>query len=331
MKKSYDEILEHIYTLNIIDTHEHLPSKEEDRDKDTDVLKEYLSNYFHRDLISAGLSLDDYEKIMEKDLLIREKWRIVEPYWEVSKHTGYCRALDIAARDIHGVEKIDASTIEELNKKFLNTLKPGHFKNILKDTCKIETSLLNIETLSDEYDPLKERSIYCDRDFFSPVYMLTGIIFPLTWNDIKRVEKESGIRITSFSKYIEAVEVLVEKAYKMGAVALKNQLAYLRTLKYERVNRSAAEDEFNIIFKTMHIPEWYERPVLTGQAFQDYTFHFILDIANKKNLIVQMHTGIQEGNGNILSNSNPVLLSNLFLQYPDVTFDIFHISLLREE
>jgi len=41
---------------------------------------------------------------------------------------------------------------------------------------------------------------------------------------------------------------------------------------------------------------------------------------------MQIHTGLQEGNGNILSNSNPELLSNLFLQYPDVTFDIFHIS-----
>ncbi len=55
-------------------------------------------------------------------------------------------------------------------------------------------------------------------------------------------------------------------------------------------------------------------------------FHFILDIANRKNLIVQIHTGIHEGSGNILSNSNPELLSNLFLEYPDVTFDIFHMS-----
>jgi predicted TIM-barrel fold metal-dependent hydrolase len=74
------------------------------------------------------------------------------------------------------------------------------------------------------------------------------------------------------------------------------------------------------------MPDWHEVPVHTGKAFQDYMFHFILDIANKKNLTVQIHTGIQEGNGNILSNSNPELLSNLFLEYPDVIFDIFHIS-----
>jgi predicted TIM-barrel fold metal-dependent hydrolase len=156
--------------------------------------------------------------------------------------------------------------------------------------------------------------------------MLTGIIFPLVWDDIRRVEEGSGIRITSFSKYLEATEILIEKAYEMGVIALKNQLAYIRTLKYERVNRTLAEDEFYNIFKTKHIPDWHERQVLTGQSFQDYMFHFILDIANKKNLIIQIHTGLQEGNGNILSNSNPVLLSNLFLEYPDINFDIFHMS-----
>jgi predicted TIM-barrel fold metal-dependent hydrolase len=41
---------------------------------------------------------------------------------------------------------------------------------------------------------------------------------------------------------------------------------------------------------------------------------------------VQFHTGIQKGNGNILSNSDPLLLSNLFLEYPNVKFDIFHIG-----
>ncbi|MHB8277350.1 MAG: amidohydrolase family protein [Candidatus Humimicrobiaceae bacterium] len=146
------------------------------------------------------------------------------------------------------------------------------------------------------------------------------------WPTIEKLEKQSGLRITSFDRWLEATEVLIDKAYNLGAVALKNPLAYRRSLNYERVSRSRAEEEFNNIFKTKHIPDWDVRTLITGKAFQDYMFHYILDIANKKNLIIQIHTGIQEGSGNILSNSNPELLSNLFLQYPDVTFDIFHIS-----
>jgi uncharacterized protein len=326
MNDIYNEILDFINRLEIIDTHEHLPCKEEDRDMDADILKEYLGHYFNSDLISAGLPSNDYASIIKENISVTKKWKLVEPFWEACRYTGYGRALDIVARDIYNVEKIDGSTIEELNSKFLKTLKPGHFKRILKDKCKIKKILLNVETLNKKYDPREERSIYCDHEFFSPVYRIENLIFPKSWSDIEKIEKQSGIRITSFSRWLEAAEIIIEKAYSMETVALKTNLAYVRTLKYERTDRSSAESDFNSIFSTKHMPDWHEKPVLAGKAFQDYMFHFILDIANQKNLIVQIHTGIQEGNGNILSNSNPVLLTNLFLEYPDVTFDIFHIG-----
>ena len=54
--------------------------------------------------------------------------------------------------------------------------------------------------------------------------------------------------------------------------------------------------------------------------------HHVLRLANQRGLTYQFHTGLQEGNGNLIANSNPELLSNLFLQYPDVRFDLFHIG-----
>jgi len=326
IKENYFKILEYINTLKIIDTHEHLPCREEDRIKDTDVIKEYLSHYFNRDLISAGLSKENHNKVIEEDIPVIEKWKIIEPYWEYARYTGYGKALTIIARDLYGIEKIDASTIEELNTKFLKTLIPGYFKKILKDKCKIETSLLCVETIDTDYDPAEERSAICDKELFSPVYMLKDLIHPYLWSHFERIERQSGIRITSFSRYLEATEAIIEKAYSLGVVALKNSLAYLRSCKYERVTRSVAEEDFNQIFKTKHMSDWPISYAATGKNFQDYMFHFILGIANKKNLKVQIHTGIQEGSGNILSNSDPKLLINLFLEYPDVTFDIFHMS-----
>jgi predicted TIM-barrel fold metal-dependent hydrolase len=326
VKEAYNDLLDHINTLEIIDTHEHLPCKEEDRDMEADVLQEYLAHYFNRDLISAGFPNAEYDRLIEEDMSVGDRWKMVEPYWEACRYTGYGRALDITARDIYGVDRIDSSTIEELNNKFEKTKKPGHFKKILKDKCKIKTSLLNVETLSTDYDPREERSIHCDKELYSPVYRVGKLVHPDFWSQIKNIEKQSEVKITSFSSWLEATETMIEKAYEMGAVALKNALAYVRTLRYDRVTRAQAEEEFNRIFSTSHMPDWHELPAPTGKAFQDYMFHFILDIANKKNLVVQIHTGIQEGSGNILSNSNPELLSNLFLEYPDVTFDLFHIS-----
>lgn len=326
MENIFKEIFDYVKDLDIIDTHEHLPSREELRDKDTDILKEYLSHYFNRDLISSGLPVEDYQQIVEKKLPIMDKWKIVEKYWESSRFTGYGRALDISVQGLYGIEKIDASTIEELNSRFLKTLEPGYFKKVLKEKCRIETSLLNVETLAEDHDPLQERSMHCDRDLYSPVYSISDCIFPNQWSAIEKLEKQSGIAITSFERWLEAVGSLIDKAYRLGAVALKNPLAYQRTLKYERTSRSSAEEEFNSILKVKHYPDWIIKPVIPGKNFQDYVFHFILDIANKNDLVIQIHTGIQEGNGNILSNSNPELLSNLFLEYPNVAFDIFHIS-----
>ena len=37
-------------------------------------------------------------------------------------------------------------------------------------------------------------------------------------------------------------------------------------------------------------------------------------------------TGIQEGNGNYVYHSDPSLLTNLFVEYPDIRFDCFHIG-----
>ena len=41
---------------------------------------------------------------------------------------------------------------------------------------------------------------------------------------------------------------------------------------------------------------------------------------------MQIHTGLQEGNGNYLNNSDPTHLTNLFLEYPNTGFDLFHIG-----
>ena len=56
---AYERILEQVSLLPVIDSHEHLPGRESARDKDADVLSEYLAHYFSSDLVSAGLSPAD--------------------------------------------------------------------------------------------------------------------------------------------------------------------------------------------------------------------------------------------------------------------------------
>ena len=52
MDKIFEEVHDYTSSLSVIDTHEHLPPRESGREQSTDVLKEYLTHYFDRDLIT---------------------------------------------------------------------------------------------------------------------------------------------------------------------------------------------------------------------------------------------------------------------------------------
>lgn len=326
MQSIFEELFEYIKDLEIIDTHEHLPPFEKEREKDTDVLKEYLIRYFSCDLKSAGLSREKYKVVINNKIPLIDRWRIVEPYWDISRYTGYGRALDLSVKAIYGIDKICGDTIEELNGAFIASLQPGHFKKVLKDKSKIKISLLhNCPEVNGKI--VFDNELKCDKTFFRSVYPVDNLIYPQSKEEIENIQQRSGLKISCFEDWLEACESMLEDALKNGAVALKCSLAYERTLYFARVTKDEAEKEFNEIFKFLHMGANLQPVFKIGKKCQDYVMHFILHLANKKNLICQFHTGIQEGNGNLIYNSNPSLLSNLFLEYQDVDFDIFHIGI----
>lgn len=67
-------------------------------------------------------------------------------------------------------------------------------------------------------------------------------------------------------------------------------------------------------------------PLCPRKKFQDHMFHFILSHLNKRGSLLQVHTGMQAGNGNYIRNADPAQLSNLFICYPSIRFDLFHIG-----
>ena len=60
------------------------------------------------------------------------------------------------------------------------------------------------------------------------------------------------------------------------------------------------------------------------KPLQDYMMHQVVRLCIEHGIPMQIHTGLHAGNGNIITNSNPTHLVNLFIQYPQARFDIFH-------
>jgi uncharacterized protein len=313
MTDTYNEILEYVLDLEIIDTHEHLPFCEDAREKPTDFLREYLYDYFSCDMFSSGLSREDFDKAVDMERPLMERWNLLEPYWENCRHTGYGRCLDLSVKGIYGVDRICRDTIEELDKLFQKSLNPGHFKKVLKEKSKIKISIL-------------DSNLDCDPEFFRSVCRLDIFVIPRTGEEIKFIEKETGIKICIFEDWLKACETFLDLMISKGAIALKSALAYLRPIEYKRVIRSDAEKDFLEIFKRSHFPDWEPEVFTIGTNFQDYMMHYIMRLANKRQLTMQFHTGLHNGNGNYIRNSDPSLLTNLFFHYPDVKFDIFHIG-----
>jgi len=139
----YEEILDYIRQIPVIDTHEHLVHSEDLLQGRDDVLQEFLLHYMSSDLISSGLESKTLEVARDRNRDLLERWTLIEPHWEFCRHTGYGRVLDYSVREIHGIDGIRGSTIEELGEKFREANRPGHLKEILKDLCNIELAIID--------------------------------------------------------------------------------------------------------------------------------------------------------------------------------------------
>ncbi|MFW6016821.1 MAG: amidohydrolase family protein [bacterium] len=324
MNDIYKEILNEVEKIPVIDTHEHLPSKEENLDQDRDILNEYLSHYMSSDLISAGLGHDRLKKVKDSSIPILKRWEIVEPYWEQCRYTGYGRALDISVNKIYNIESINKNTIEELNEKFKEKNKPGHFKYVLKDLCGIKLSIL------DAWDG----RFGCDENLFRRVWQILNYIIPMPLqipegglDVISWLENQYNISINSLDNWMHAFDLELEDNLNNGIIGIKNILGYFRPLKFDKVDYKIAKNKFASDMEKWKVNDRKEgKNIRFSTEVQDFMMHYILSVINKKELFMQVHTGLLEGNGDIITNSNPALMCNLFNDYTDVTFDIFHIG-----
>ena len=314
---TYENLLDFIRTLKIIDTHEHLPFETE-RSKYMDVLEEWLIHYFNCDLVSAGLSDDELKMVRDSKQDINTRWKVVEPYWHAAENTGYGRSLAIAARDIYGINAINKDTIEKLNKLFIAAReRGGHYKHVLQEKSGIALSIRDSMAI-----PYRETE-----DAFVFTMRTDGFICPSHYNQVRAMAAAVDMTVHTLTDWMEVTKRHIEKYLngKTRVVCLKCGLAYSRSLRFDKVTYAEAEKAFNELFSDDTLPEWRDS-IKVAKVLADWMMHFVCRVADDNKLVYQIHTGLQEGHGNVIYDSNPTLLTNLFLEYRNVKFDIFHMG-----
>ncbi len=314
---TYADLFDHIESLTIIDTHEHLPF-EADRPAQADVLEEWLTHYFSCDLVSAGLSDEGLAMVRDSSKDLHERWGIAEPYWHAAQDTGYGRALTLSAKELYGIDGINADTIGPLNEAFVAAReKGGHYDFVLKEKSRIAVSIR--DAMPDPYTETIDPFVF--------TMQMGEYISPTHYFQMRDAAAKVGMTVHTLADWMDAARKKIETHLngQTRVVCLKTPIAYSRNLRFDKVSYGDAERAFNEFFEDRNLPDW-RAGTKAQKALEDFMMHHVCRVADDHGLVHQIHTGTQEGNGNIISDSNPALLSNLFLEYRNVKFDIFHMS-----
>jgi uncharacterized protein len=298
-------------TLRVFDTHEHMFNPEALRATNFLDFSLLLHQNSYDDLLSAGMPRTVFNDLFNKPLSATDKWNIIKPYWNSSFNTTSNRVILSAIRGLYNIEELSDSTVEILSSRMKSAYQGDWFNHVLKDICKIDY-------LVQEEDFIGYNSSYVRyTDRFSDWITIKS---KYTIDSLAACQLES---ICTFDNFVNSLKVAFIEAIKMGMIGVKVNVAYERSLDFERTEPRVAKK----VFKTlMSGDESFRLSFEKAKPLQDYMLFQLIDLANQYNIPVLFHTGLQAGSGNIIKNSDPTLLTNLFQAYPDVKFVLYHGS-----
>lgn len=307
-----------VYALRIIDSHEHMMNEKQSMGLKGDIGC-LFNNYQTSDLISSGIevSLKSLEsKLRSNDLSSDEKWNLIKSHWGEVKYTGYGRMIHIAARDLFGISDLNDSTYRELSERIAKLReREDYFENIIKEKAKIDFSI----RMGYNKDPQKQ-----DNRYFKSFFVADGIFQFDNYRQIASMCNRYDQPVAkTLSEYEEVLDKIIhQEVFVNGAIGIKIGIAYRRTLQCDDVSREEALE----VFEKVQTNGESKLPFDEIKPLQDYLLFRVLALAEKYELPVQIHTGLQTYNGNYITNSNPTGLVEAFFKFPKVRFALLHGS-----
>lgn len=304
----------------LADTHEHLVEESRrfsgvvDQRIRCDDWSLLFTDYVNADLRCAGMSVNDEQRFFQPDVSTAEKFKLVSPYWDRIRNTGYAQALTITMRELYGIKSFDRESVEVLASEYHRVKQPGFYKHIIKDVCRI--SQCHVNSLERVFMETAQPSLL--RQDLS-IHELSRC----NRADIEKVEAELGLTIESFDDWVAAIDRYFE-TFGSVAVAVKYWGAYHRKLSFAYVERHVAERHFNKM-----IGHRAHDGADGAQTVEDYLFHYCLRKAQDYRLPVKLHTGyLATKNEMSLARvrDNAVDVCRLLDNYPNIRFVLMHIG-----
>jgi hypothetical protein len=314
----YTTIRDQIEQTPFVDTHEHLIEESMrlrgqvgDRLFLCNDWAYLFSHYLDSDLISAGMPKEDHKRFLSPDVPTEEKYRLVAPWWERTKHTGYAQAIRYTLKGLYGEEDLTETSVHRIAEKFQEMVRPGFYAHILREKANLEhcqvNSLQRIFMESEQPDLLRQD--------LSIVALSTGL-------NRAQVEVESGKNADTLEGWLEVIDWHFA-TYGPQAVAVKNQSAYSRRLDYDRATQEQADPLF-----ARHAQGAKLSPE-ESKTLQDFLMRYCIRKATEQGLPVKLHTGYYAGYGGMPLHrvrQNASDLCPLLQDFPDTRFVLMHIG-----
>lgn len=304
-----------VFETPFIDTHEHLVEESERLDCIDPIIPGddwalLLNHYFSFDLISAGISKSERDRLFSNEISPFDKWNILGKYWPYLKNTVSGLVFRHTIRTLYGIDDISAETINEIQSKYEQTRKKGFYRHIIQDLANIKHCHV--------HSPIKACRGSETSDLLHHDIVLNGLIQvsqnPYTINEnftIKTLSDWHALIDWWYSEYNQ-----IAKGVKIGN-------AYFRRLNFERLEASEVENIFQNKINARTISPDEEKKL------QDHLFWYAVDKATVYGLPVKLHTG-QWAMNNAMNmqwvKDNPADCASLCRQAPNTKFIFYHIG-----
>lgn len=312
------QIRQWVMETPLVDTHEHLI---EESQRVTGAIDGGLfpcddwallfGHYLGDDLISAGMRGEDFKRFLAPDTPSETKYRLVAPWWERAKHTGYGQAVRRTLRGLYAEDDLTEVSAPRLAEKYRALVKPGFYAYILRERCGIEHCQVN---------SLQAAFMHTEQ----PDLLRQDIGFPALSSDLNHpgVEREFGKTADTLDGWLEIIDGVFTTCGPL-AVAAKNQSAYSRRLDYAAVPKEQAAPLFARHARGETLPPDEKK------ALQDYLFRYCVGAATAQGLPVKLHTGYYAGHDYMpltRLRQNAGDLCPLLQDFPDTRFVLMHVG-----
>ena len=147
-----EQLFDYSQTVPVIDTHEHVPVSEKEYNEQTIKFGTLFNPYISNDLRSAGMRFP--EGVAPAFHCIEDDWKAFEPHWNSVKHGSYARPLRIALQRFYGVDDFTEANYLEIVAQINENNKPGIYKRVFVDECRIEKAIVCANALPAPSDPI---------------------------------------------------------------------------------------------------------------------------------------------------------------------------------